>query len=37
MTTDTRIFTRIILRGLKQIVSLLEKWLRGELTEEMIK
>jgi hypothetical protein len=37
MTTDTRIFTRIVLRGLKQIVSLLEKWLKGELTEDMIR
>lgn len=37
MTADTRIFCKIVLRGLKQIVSLLEKYLKGELTEDMIR
>lgn len=37
MTTDTRVFIKIVLRGLKQIVSLLEKYLKGELTEDMIR
>lgn len=36
MTNDTRILTKILLRGLKQIVSLLEKYLRGELKEDTI-
>jgi hypothetical protein len=36
MTAETRIFTKIILRGLKQIVSLLEKYLRGELREDQL-
>jgi hypothetical protein len=36
MSADNRIFIKIILRGLKQIVSLLEKYLRGELREDQL-
>jgi len=36
MSADTRIFIKIMLRGMKQIVSLLEKWLRGDLREDQL-
>jgi hypothetical protein len=36
MSSDTRIFCKIMLRGLKQVVALLEKWLRGELREDQL-
>ncbi len=36
-SVDTRVFCKIMLRGFKQIIHLLEKYTKGELREEDIR
>jgi hypothetical protein len=35
-TMEMRIFCKIVIRGLKQVVALLEKYLRGDLKEDQL-